>query len=212
MDGDFVFLEVELKRATQFFVEQRKYGIHGFNHRNFRAEHAEGDAKLKANVASSNHDNVLWEVFEGEGFSRGEHVVAERHERQFDWNRALCHDDVLCLNECCVFAFADFHRFSVLEDCPAADKFGTSVLEKRFNALVETVNDAFLPPNQVAHVKFSGSGNGDAHVAVFIGVFGEVMEGVSGVNQGFRRDATANEARAACTLSFDDDGLQTELC
>ena len=116
------------------------------------------------------------------------------------------------LNEGRVLAFADLHRLGVLKHRPAGDEFGSGVLEKGFHALVQTVNDAFLPADEVAHFQFGRTGDGDAHVAVFGGVFGEVVEGVGGVDERFARNAAANQTRAAGSLPLDDDGLQAELC
>ena len=138
-------------------------------------------------------------------------MVAKGHEREFNRHRALGHDDMVGLNQRGVLAFTDFYGLGVLEDGPSTDEFGTSVLQKRFNALVETVNDAFLPADKVTHVKFCRAWNGDAHVAVFAGVLGQVVEGVGCVNERFAGDATTNETGSAGTLAFDDDGLQAEL-
>jgi hypothetical protein len=116
------------------------------------------------------------------------------------------------LDECGVFSFAYLHGFCVLKDGPTADKLGTCILEERFNAFVEAVNDAFLPTHEVAHVKFGRPGNGDAHMAVFFGVLGEVVERVGRMNEGFAGNATSNETGSSGSLSFNDDGLQAELC
>jgi hypothetical protein len=124
----------------------------------------------------------------------------------------LCHDDVVSLDERRILSFADFHGLCVLEDGPTADKLSTSILEKRFNTLVETVNDAFFPTHEVAHLEFSRAGNGDAHVPVFFGVLRKVVEGVGCMNEGFAGDATSNETGSSGSLSFDDDGFQAELC
>ena len=158
----------------------------------------------KPDVAATNDDHMVGQVFEGEGFSRGENVVAEGHEREFDGHRALGHDDVLGLNERGVLAFADFDGLGVLEDRPAAHEFSTGVLQQRLNAFVQTVDDAFFPADEVAHVQFCRSGDGDAHVAVLAGVLGQVVEGVGSVDEGFAGDATPNEqvppARSPSTM------------
>ena len=138
-------------------------------------------------------------------------MVAEGHEREFDGHGALGHDDVLGLNEGGVLAFTDLDGLGVLEHRPAAHKFSTGVLQERLNAFVQTVNDAFFPTDEVTHVEFSRSGNGDAHVAVLAGVLGQVVEGVGSVNEGFAGDAAANQTGATGTFALDDDGLQAEL-
>ncbi len=211
VDGDLVLLEEELKRASQFLVEQRQDRVHGFHDGDFGAEHAEGDAELKPDVAATNNDHVVGQVFEGQGFSRGEHVVAEGHEREFNGHGALGHDDVLGLNEGGVLAFTDLDGLGVLEHRPAAYEFSTGVLQERLNAFVQAVNNAFFPTDEVAHVKFSRSGDGDAHVAVLAGVLGQVVEGVGSVNEGFAGNAAANQTGTASSLAFNDDGLQAEL-
>ena len=56
---DLVFLQEQLKRSPQFFVKQGEHRVHRFNDGDFRPEHAERDAKFKADVASSNDNNVF---------------------------------------------------------------------------------------------------------------------------------------------------------
>ena len=99
-------------------------------------------------------------------------MFAERHERQLDGHRALCHDDMFSLNQRGVFAFADFHGLGVLKHSPSANQFCTCILEQGFNTFVEAVNDAFFPADKVSHVQLSWTGDGDAHVSVFLGVLG----------------------------------------
>ena len=49
-------------------------------------------------------------------------------------------------------------------------------------------------------------------MAVTFGMLCKVVETVRSVNQGFGRNATANQAGASRTLSFNDDGFQAKLC
>tara|TARA_B100001741_G_scaffold307033_1_gene301332 strand:+ start:817 stop:1053 length:237 start_codon:yes stop_codon:yes gene_type:complete len=48
-------------------------------------------------------------------------------------------------------------------------------------------------------------------VSVFLGVLGQVVEGVSGVNEGFAWNASSDEASPSGSFSFDDDGFEAEL-
>ena len=98
-----------------------------------------------------------------------------------------------------------------MEDGPPCHEFSARILQQRFDTFVEAVDDAFLPPYKVAHVKFSRPGNRDAHVTVFVSVFGEIMEGMCRMNQRFGWNASANQTGATCSFSFDDDGIEPEL-
>jgi len=118
---------------------------------------------------------------------------------------------MLCLNERGVLAFTDLDGLGILEHRPTAYEFGAGVFEQSFYAFVQAVNDAFLPTDEVAHLEFGWSGDGDAHMAVLASVLGQVMEGVCGVNEGFAGNATANQTGAAGAFAFDDNGLQSEL-
>ena len=138
-------------------------------------------------------------------------MVAERHEREFDGHGALGHDDMVGLNQRGVLAFSDLDGFGVLEHRPAVDEFGPGVLEQGLDPLVQTVNDALFPADQVAHLKFRRTGNGDAHVTVLAGVLGQVVEGVGSVDERLAWNAAAYQTGAARTLAFNDDGLQAEL-
>ena len=138
-------------------------------------------------------------------------MVAEGHEREFDGHGALGHDDMVGLNQRSVLAFSDFDGLGVLEHRPAVDEFGSGVLEQGLNPLVQAVNDALFPADQVAHLEFRRTGNGDAHVAALAGVLGQVVEGVGSVNERLAWNAAANQTGAAGTLALNDDGLQAEL-
>ena len=138
-------------------------------------------------------------------------MVAEGHEREFDGHGALGHDDMVGLNQRSVLAFSDFDGLGVLEHRPAVDEFGSSVLEQSFNPLVQAVNDALFPADQIAHLEFRRTGNGDAHVAALAGVLGQVVEGVGSVNERLAWNAAANQTGAAGTLALNDDGLEAEL-
>ena len=118
---------------------------------------------------------------------------------------------IVCLNERRVLSFADFHGLCVLEDGPTADEFRTSILQERFNTFVEAVDDALFPSDQVAHVQFRWTRYGDAHVAVFLGVLGKVVEGMSGMNQCFAWNATSNKASSSGSFTFNDDELVLDL-
>ena len=48
-------------------------------------------------------------------------------------------------------------------------------------------------------------------MAVFFGVFLEVVESVSGMNQGFAGNASTDQAGAASSFAFHDDGAEAEL-
>ena len=128
------------------------------------------------------------------------------HERQFDWHRAVGKNDVLSLNDDGILAFTYLNGLCVLEFCPSCDEFCSGVLEQVLDTFVESGDDVFFPANQVGHVEFGRSRDGNSHVAVFLCVLGKVMEPVGCVNHSFRRNASSNEACTSCSLTFNDDG------
>ena len=157
MDNDFVLLEVQLQRSSQFFVKQRQHRIHGFHDGYFGSQHAVGDAQFQADIATTNHDNMVGEGVEREGFTGGKHVVAEGHEREFNGDRALGENDVLGFDEGGFWAFSNLDGLGVLEHRPTAHQLRTGVLQESFDTFVEAINNAFFPANKVGHVQFGWS-------------------------------------------------------
>ena len=133
------------------------------------------------------------------------------HEWEFDRNRTVRKNNILCLNEECILAFTDLDGLCILEFRPSIDQFNTGILEQSFDTFVQSIDDTIFPSNRIGHLEFSRTWDTDTHVTSFLRMVCEFVERVRCMNECFRRNTSTNQTGSSSSLAFNNDGIHAEL-
>ena len=208
---DLVLLQPHGDRTGDLLVIERQDAIRGFDEGDLGAQLAEGDAQFEADIAGTDHDQLLRQLGQIKRIGRADHRVAERQKGQLDLDRAGGENHILGGDlDLLAIILRDDTGLGVGEFGPAGNVLGPGSLDQLADTPGQLGDDPVFPADQLAHVQLWRLGEGDAQLIAFR-VLGHVLILGRRVDHRLGGNATTIEAGSAQTVLVDNDGVEAQL-